>query len=42
MLGVILFLALLYFQVVKIKFDKKKHYIINKINPNKEYYFELK
>ncbi len=27
---------------VKIKFDKKKHYTITKINPKKEYYLELK
>ena len=27
---------------IKVKFDKKKHYAINKINLKKEYYFELK
>jgi L-amino acid N-acyltransferase YncA len=27
---------------VKIKFDKKKHFTINKFNPNKDNYFELK
>ena len=26
---------------VKVKFDKKKHFVINEINPKKEYYFEL-
>ncbi|MDC2992363.1 GNAT family N-acetyltransferase [Pelagibacteraceae bacterium] len=27
---------------VKVKFDKKKHFTINKIDTKKEYYFELK
>jgi L-amino acid N-acyltransferase YncA len=27
---------------VKVKFDKKKHYTINKIDLNQEFYFELK
>ena len=27
---------------VKVKFDKKRHLTINKIDPKKEYYFELK
>ena len=27
---------------IKIKFDKKRHLAINKIDPKKEYYFELK
>ena len=27
---------------VKVKFDKKRHFTINKIDPKKEYYFELK
>jgi len=27
---------------VKVKFDKQKHYTINKIDPNQEFYFELK
>ena len=27
---------------VKVKFDKKRHFTINKISPKKEYYFELK
>ena len=26
---------------IKVKFDKKKHFTMNKFNPNKEYYFEL-
>ena len=27
---------------LKLKFDKKKHFTINKLNTNKEHYFELK
>ena len=27
---------------VKVKFDKKRHFTMNKIDPKKEYYFELK
>lgn len=27
---------------VKVKFDKKKHFTINKIDPKNDYYFELK